>query len=174
MTHIELAKLVKKYQLTSKDIWNDTAKNLIVVAKRGIKRIIAFEEFTIKKQFQVNGNGCIVITSVLKKEKEGVRCIEAIGEASAINTVFKYPVAVAEARSEARAVLTYIDVVHKGVVGEAELDEETESVAIYSKRKDQTAKATKELMKDMGIERDTVKKNNPEMAKYPMTNIIKP
>ena len=161
MSEIELRKLVTKYKFTSEDIWREPSKDLILVSARGIRRMIDDEQFTIKKTpYIILGptEFIAVTTSVLQKQKDGaVRCVEAIGEASKNNTVFKFPIAVAEKRSESRAVLMFIGVYHKGVIGEVELDEETESIAIIQKRKGQRDLATENLMKDMGIDPEKAK-----------------
>lgn len=167
MNKEEISILCAKYKFTDRHIYRHSEKDLILVTKKGIDVIIDVEKFTTNKTVHViPSGGFAVVTSVLKKGDDGVvRRIDATGEATKDNCAFKFPLAVAEKRAEARAVLQFIGVYEKGVIGEIELDMETESLEIMEKRRSQESKATQSLFESMGIPVETLlktKKNDKD------------
>ena len=153
MDQQELAVLCEKYNFSDKHIYRHVERDLILVTKKGIQVIIDKEKFTTNKIVHIiPSGGYAVVTSVLKKCDDGiVRRVDATGEATSQNCAFKFPLAVAENRSEARAVLQFIGIYHKGVIGEIELDLETEAIEIMAKRRSQESQATESLLESMGL-----------------------
>lgn len=145
----ELKKIIKQYSLTQDELYrhNDT---LLLISARGIRKIITTEKLNVSKRVDIDPNGGVMITARVEKGsafKEDHSFYEAVGEAKmGLNTTFKFPVAVAEARANSRAVLMAIGLYEKGIIGEAELDMEVEAMEIISKRKVQIEVATANLL----------------------------
>jgi len=135
----ELKAIIKTYKLTNDELYRHN-DSLVLVSARGIRKIITTEKLNVSKRVDVGSCGVIVTARVERGSafKENYSFYEALGEAQpGLNTSFKYPVAVAEARANSRAVLMSMGLYEKGIIGEAELDMETEALALIDKRKGQ-------------------------------------
>lgn len=144
----ELKAIITKYSLTQEELYryNDA---LLLISARGIRKIITKESLNVAKRIYFDASGIIAVVarvyrgSVLQKDHISY---EAIGEAKpGLNTTFKFPVAVAEARANSRAVLMSVGLYEKGIIGEMELDMEVESATIMTQRKEQADLAMKSL-----------------------------
>lgn len=149
----ELKDLIKKYALTNDELYRYNDK-LLLISARGIRKIITFEKLNVSKRVEFDPTGGVAITVRVEKgsafgEKDYLY-YEAVGEAKlGLNTTFKFPIAVAEARGNSRAVLSWAGLYEKGIIGEAELDQETEAAAIFDKRQSQADAATADLLGKM-------------------------
>ena len=145
----ELKALIKKYSLTQEELYryNDT---LMLMNARGIRKIITTEKLNISKRVVFDAaNGVVVITRVEKGSAflADYSFYEAAGEAKpGLNTVFRFPVAVAESRANGRAVLMWAGLYEKGIISESEMEQEVEAEGIVNKRKEQAANATEKLV----------------------------
>jgi hypothetical protein len=141
----ELKAIIKKYKLTHDEMYRHS-EALVLVSARGIRKIITTEKLNVSKRVELDGDGGVIVTARVEKGgalSEHYSFYEALGEAKpGLNTNFKYPVAVAEARANSRAVLMSLGLYEKGVIGEMELDIETEAVEMIERRKLQVDKAT--------------------------------
>jgi hypothetical protein len=165
ITEKEIEALIKDFALSPEDIWRDESKQITIVSRRGILKIIHSAGLNVSKKVKMIGENIVVVTRVSNRIGVHDMFTTATGEASKENCVFKYPVAVAEKRSEARAVLTHIGVYHMGVVGEVELDEETEMNKILAKRASSVDATMKKLMDVVTSELGTKKSLKKNAAK---------
>lgn len=145
----ELKKIIKQYGFTQDELYRHS-ENLMLVSARGIRKIITTEKLNVSKRIFIDPNGGFAVIARVERgailEKEH-HFYEAIGEAKlGLNTTFKFPIAVAEARANGRAVLMCVGLYEQGIIAESELDLETESAAIIEKRKQQTDIATRNLI----------------------------
>ena len=146
----ELKKIIVRYKLTHDELYRHNDKILLVSA-RGVRKIITTEKLNVSKRVDIDPNGGFIVTARVEigHAFEGKDYIfyEALGEAKAgLNCNFKFPVAVAEARAQSRAVLMSIGLYEKGIIGEVELDMETEADAIMEKRKSSSNAAMTNLL----------------------------
>jgi len=145
----ELKKIIKQYGFTQDELYRHS-ENLMLVSARGIRKIITTEKLNVSKRIFIDPNGGFAV--IARVEKGGsfsadYQFYEAIGEAKlGLNTTFKFPVAVAEARANGRAVLMCVGLYEKGIIAESELDLETEGEAIIEKRRQQSNLATQNLL----------------------------
>ena len=144
----ELKALILKYEFTNDELYRHSDK-LMLVSARGIRKIITTEKLNVSKRIEFDPTGGIaVIVRVESGNPFGQNCsfYEAVGEAKmGLNTSFKFPIAVAEARGNSRAVLSWAGLYEKGIIGEAELDQETEAETIIAKRTHQVDTAMADL-----------------------------
>jgi hypothetical protein len=145
----ELKAIIKQYKLTNDELYRHS-DNLMLISARGIRKVITAEKLNVSKRVEFDPTGGVVV--IARVEKGGAftkdyQFYESVGEAKAgLNTAFKYPVAVAEARANSRAVLMSVGLYEKGIIGEAELDMETEAIEMISKRQTQMSSATESLL----------------------------
>lgn len=146
----ELKRIITKYKLTNDELYRHD-NNLLLVSARGIRKIITHEKLNVSKRVDIDPNGGVIVTARVERGSmfEGKDYIfyEALGEAKmGLNTTFKYPVAVAEARANGRAVLMSMGLYERGIIAEAELDMEVEAEKIISTRKAQSTAAIGNLI----------------------------
>ncbi len=145
----EFKAIVKQYKLTNDELYryND---HLLLITARGIRKIITAEKLNVAKRVYFDPTGGVVVIARIEKGgafTKDYQFYESTGEAkSGLNTSFKFPISVAEARANSRAVLMSVGLYEKGIIGEAELDMETEALELMDKRRAQTADATASLL----------------------------
>jgi len=148
----ELKAIITKYKFTQDELYRYN-ESLMLVSARGIRKIITVEKLNVCKRVIFDPSGIIaVIARVERGSAFHAEYIfyEAVGEAKpGLNTTFKFPVAVAEARANSRAVLMSIGLYERGIIGEMELDMEVEAAAIMTQRKEQVNKATDRLLEKL-------------------------
>lgn len=145
----EIKDIMLRYKLTQDELYRYDNRFLLVNA-RGIRKIITTEKLNVSKRVEFDSNGGIVVITRVERGSAFTKdytFYEATGEAKpGLNTTFKYPVAVAESRANGRAVLMSVGLYERGIISEAELEQEVEAEDIIQKRKTQVNTATTSLM----------------------------
>lgn len=152
----ELRKIIGQYQLTQDELYRYDDK-LMLVSARGIRKIITAEKLNVSKRVFIDPSGGVIVIARVEKGSlftEGYSFYESTGESKlGLNTTFKFPVAVAESRAQGRAVLMSIGLYEKGIISEAELEQEVEAEAITTKRKEQVNVAVNGLSEKLALRR---------------------
>lgn len=159
----ELKAIITKYSLTQEELYRHN-DDLMLVSARGIRKIITVEKLNVAKRIYFDALGIIAVVARVQRGSvlhNDHIFYEAIGEAKpGLNTTFKFPVAVAEARANSRAVLMSVGLYEKGIIGEVELDMEVEAANIITQRKAQSELAVKGLTEKLNVIKN--KKKNDE------------
>lgn len=97
-------------------------KNIPIITRTGIDKIVAKHNITLDYIIEnlTQDNKHVVIRCIAEMGKK--KCV-TFGESSPSNTKQAYPVAMAEKRAKARAVLTLAGLYEHGVMSEDENDE---------------------------------------------------
>lgn len=95
-------------------------RGLTIITRTGIEKIQANNNITVKYTVEAMTPDFVVIRATAQK---GTTIIETFGEASPNNTKQSYPVAMAEKRALARAVLKIAGFYAHGVFSEDESDD---------------------------------------------------
>lgn len=158
----ELKKIILYYKLTQDELYRHDDK-LVLVSARGIRKIITMEKLNVSKRIDFDPSGGVAVTARVEKGSmftKDYSFYEALGEAKmGLNTGFKYPVAVAEARANGRAVLMSVGLYERGIIAEAELDFEVENEQIMNQRKEQVKTAMASLVEKIKTPTFKEKKN---------------
>jgi hypothetical protein len=147
LTDNEVKEVIKKYAFGPEEMY--PKGKILLISLTGIKKIIQKEKYNVAQEIMGSvAEGFVVTCQVSTGDQfhTGYRSYTAIGEASSLNTEFKFPASVASSRAVSRAVLMMAELSHRGVLGEAELDEETQAAEIMAKRKTQVNEATQNLL----------------------------
>lgn len=113
---------VKNGLVKDEDTWVLTrgGKKIPIITRTGIEKIQANNNITVKYTVDAMAPDFVVIRATAQK---GTTIIETFGEASPDNTKQAYPVAMAEKRALARAVLKIEGFYKYGAYSEDEADE---------------------------------------------------
>lgn len=119
-----LRELSNKYGLVGEDFFK--VHNSIIVTRTGVEKIASASGITLSYEvIHVNlaqKEACVKCTAFLTKGDEVVSA-ESFGESSPYNTKAPYPVAMAEKRAKARAILQLTEFYQVGVYAEDESDD---------------------------------------------------
>lgn len=119
-----LAELAKKYNLGQEDFFK--IHNTVIITRTGVEKIAAVAkiglDYKIVALDLTNKEACIECTAVMPSEN-GVKTVTTFGESTPYNTKNAYPVAMAEKRAKARAILMLTEFYSAGVYSEDEADD---------------------------------------------------
>tara|TARA_Y100000593_G_C4040552_1_gene204920 strand:+ start:58 stop:492 length:435 start_codon:yes stop_codon:yes gene_type:complete len=124
-----LKELAQNYELTGNDFFK-SHQGFIIITRTGIEKIAAIDNMDIKYEMVKCENDFVVIKAIVTKEGKSM---ESYGESDLLNLPIKvgkngnkiarYPVALAEKRAKARAVLQLSEFYKYGIYAEVESDE---------------------------------------------------
>jgi len=119
-----LRELSNKYGLVGEDFFK--VHNSVIVTRTGVEKIASASGITLSYEvIHVNlaqKEACVKCTAFLTKGDEVISA-ESFGESSPYNTKAPYPVAMAEKRAKARAILQLTEFYQVGVYAEDESDD---------------------------------------------------
>lgn len=120
-----LKALSEKYGLTKDDFFNFHGNPAIT--RTGIEKISAVENITVDYEVQAldvaNKIAVVKATAEMAKPTGGHKVVQTFGESATYNTKNGYPVAMAEKRAFARAVLKLTEFYAIGIYSDSELDQ---------------------------------------------------
>jgi len=119
-----LRELSNKYGLVGEDFFK--VHNSVIVTRTGVEKIASASGITLSYEvIHVNlaqKEACVKCTAFMTKGDEVISA-ESFGESSPYNTKAPYPVAMAEKRAKARAILQLTEFYQVGVYAEDESDD---------------------------------------------------
>jgi len=119
-----LAELAKKYNLGKEDFFK--IHNSVIITRTGVEKIAMVARINLDYKIVIvdltNKEACIECTATMPSEN-GVKTITTFGESTPYNTKNAYPVAMAEKRAKARAILMLTEFYSEGVYSEDESDD---------------------------------------------------
>lgn len=119
-----LAELAKKYNLGQEDFFK--IHNTVIITRTGVEKIASVAKIGIDYKIVAldltNKEACIECTAVMPSEN-AVKRVTTFGESTPYNTKNAYPVAMAEKRAKARAILMLTEFYSEGVYSEDEADD---------------------------------------------------
>lgn len=148
----EITKIIKKYELSADDVYVHDTEGFKIIKRRGYKKIQSMRNITITFEcVQASADFAVVSAlGMMAHKPENTR--QTFGEASPANSLFPYPVAVAQKRAEARLILEMANLYQEGWIGEDEIDFEVKS---NIKKKKMTKKGEKSIdsaLSKMGLD----------------------
>lgn len=119
-----LAELAKKYNLGQEDFFK--IHNTVIITRTGVEKIASVAKIGIDYKIVAldltNKEACIECVATMPSEK-GLKSVTTFGESTPYNTKNAYPVAMAEKRAKARAILMLTEFYSEGVYSEDEADD---------------------------------------------------
>lgn len=119
-----LRELSNKYGLVGEDFFK--VHNSVIVTRTGVEKIASASGITLSYEvIHVNlaqKEACVKCTAFMTKGDEVISA-ESFGESSPYNTKAPYPMAMAEKRAKARAILQLTEFYQVGVYAEDESDD---------------------------------------------------
>lgn len=120
-----LRELAAHYGLVGEDFFK--IHNSVIVTRTGVEKIankanigLTYEVVTMNLQEK---HACVKCTATLVSPDGVIKTAESFGESTPYNTKNSYPVAMAEKRAKARAVLQLTEFYSEGVYAEDESDD---------------------------------------------------
>lgn len=119
-----LKELASKYNLISEDFFK--IHNTVIITRTGVEKIASVAriqlEYKVVALDLTNKEVCIECKAVMPAEN-GIKTVTTFGESTPYNTKNAYPVAMAEKRAKARAILMLTEFYSEGVYSEDEADD---------------------------------------------------
>ena len=119
-----LAELAKKYNLGKEDFFK--IHNTVIITRTGVEKIASVAKIRLDYKIVAldltNKEACIECTGTMAAES-GIKTVTTFGESTPYNTKNAYPVAMAEKRAKARAILMLTEFYSEGVYSEDESDD---------------------------------------------------
>jgi thiol:disulfide interchange protein len=119
-----LRELASKYNLGREDFFK--VHNTVIVTRTGVEKIASTAGITLSYDV-INLNladkeACVKCTATQVLPSGEIKTAESFGESTPYNTKAPYPVAMAEKRAKARAILQLTEFYSEGVYAEDESD----------------------------------------------------
>lgn len=120
-----LRELAGKYKLGKEDFFK--VHNSVIVTRTGVEKIASSAGITLDYEIvSLNLSGkeaCVKCTATQVLPTGEVKTAQSFGESTPYNTKAPYPVAMAEKRAKARAILQLTEFYSEGVYAEDEADD---------------------------------------------------
>ena len=120
-----LKELAGKYNLVAEDFFK--VHNSIIITRTGVEKIQTVANIKLKYDVIAldlpNKFAAVKCTAEMNNESFGQRIAESFGESAGYNTKAPYPLAMAEKRAKARAILQLTEFYQIGVYSEDESDD---------------------------------------------------
>jgi len=119
-----LRDLAAKYSLGSEDFFK--VHNSAIVTRTGVEKIASHANITLAYEvihINLQAKEACVKCTAFRADGEEVISAESFGESAPYNTKAPYPVAMAEKRAKARAILQLTEFYQEGVYAEDESDD---------------------------------------------------
>lgn len=120
-----LKELASKYNLVAEDFFK--VHNSVIITRTGVEKIQTTANIRLKYEIValdlLNKIAAVKCIAEVTNEGVGERYAESYGESTSYNTKAPYPLAMAEKRAKARAILQLTEFYQLGVYAEDESDD---------------------------------------------------
>ena len=120
-----LRELASLYNLGREDFFK--VHNTVIVTRTGVEKIASAAGITLSYEVMhmdiANKTACVKCTAKMVSEAGVATTAQSFGESAPYNTKAPYPVAMAEKRAKARAILQLTEFYSEGVYAEDESDD---------------------------------------------------